>query len=155
MELFIKRFIDLLDEMAPVSMVHTMIEQPLGAVMNDSYTKIHARLDLIDENSPFVEIELYPYSNNQLEVLLAFTIPSSGMTISEDDFVKNISKRSEKLEKIISLLNEEDTYYEIFTSNQIEIPVNNAEIDKKINEITSMIKDNLTSGGYEDTKEDS
>ena len=148
MELFIKRFIDLLDEMIPVSMVHTLTEQPLGAVIHDYYIRIHARLSLADEESPFVEIELYPYENNRLEALFAYTYPSEGIAIGEEEFVQKIQKDHVKGEKVIPM-DEEGFAYEIFYEMDLNVPENEAEMDKYIHQLVPQVKDWLTIGGYE------
>lgn len=149
MELFIKRFIDLLDEVVPVSMVHTLIEQPLGAVMHDSYIRIHARLDLIDEYSPYVEIEIYPHQYKYIEILYAYTFPNKSVLISEGLFLDKI-KENENItgEKVFPIFNDDDYFYELFYGEEIEIPNNNTGIDDIIREIVSNIKKNITISGY-------
>lgn len=68
MELYIKRFIDVLDDKMPVTMVHTVVEQALGAVMIEHHIIIHARLDLTDQDSPYIEFELYPKIRKKLRL---------------------------------------------------------------------------------------
>jgi len=149
MELFIKRFIDLLDEMVPVSMVHTLIEQPLGAVTHDSYVKIHARLDLIDENSPYVEIEIYLYDFNNLEALYAYTYPKESILVSEKEFINKLtSNENLTAEKVLPVNDEENFFYEVFYSEEIEIPNNNGAIDELVHQIVPKVKEWLTIGGY-------
>jgi len=155
MELFIKRFIDLLDEEIPVSLVHTLTEQPLGAVMVDHYVRIHARLDLIDEESPFVEIELYPYSEQKLVALYAYTYPIQGLNIGESEFINKLKSDNKiNAEKIVPIDNEKDYFYEIFYEEELEIPENNAMIDGMINKLVPAIKEWMTIGGYEKQKEE-
>lgn len=155
MELFIKRFIDLLDEMVPVTMVHTLTEQPLGALIHDYYIRIHARLDLADEDSPFVEIELYPYSYNHIEAVYAYTYPNKGMTISESEFTEKIKARVKvQAEKITPLDEEEPDYFELFYQENMDIPKDNRDIDQLIHEIVPKVKDWLSIGGYELADED-
>ena len=156
MELFIKRFIDLLDEMVPVTMVHTLIELPLGAAMPDNYVKLHARLDLADEGSPFVEIELYPYeSNNNIELLYAYTYPQEGIIISEDKFIEKLKIEKHARSEKITPLNEEAAYfYEVFYEEQIEVPKQNGEVDELIHRLVPKIVDWLSLSGYERAKEE-
>ncbi|GBF11017.1 MULTISPECIES: hypothetical protein [Tepidibacillus] len=155
MELFIKRFIDLLDEMIPVSMVHTLIEQPLGAVIHDSYVRIHARIDLADEDSPYVEIELYPYHPNQMDCLYAFTFPQKGILVNENDFVNKLKEQEElKIQKVTSIEENEDYFYEVFYEEQMKIPENNAKKDELIDQMISKIKDWLYISGFHSTEEE-
>ncbi len=155
MELFIKRFIDLLDEVVPVSMVHTLIEQPLGAVMHDSFIRLHARLDLADEDSPYVEIEMYPHQHGYLEILYAYTFPNKSILIPESQFVNKL-KANDKItgEKVVPIVNNEEYFYEVFYGEKLEIPNNNASIDAVINEIVLNIKEMITINGYEVDGED-
>lgn len=155
MELFIKRFIDLLDEVAPVSMVHTLIEQPLGSVSHDSYVKIHSRLDLVNEESPFVEIELYPYDDQHIEALFAYTYPSEGIRLGEEEFVNRLNVEYIQAEKVTPIdQDDETTYYEVFYEEDINIPLNNGGIDEVIHQLVPKIKEWLMIGGYELEEED-
>lgn len=148
MELFIKRFIDLLDERIPVSMVHTLVEQPLGAIINDSYLRIHARVDLLDEDSPFVEMELYPFEFDKIEAQMAFNYPDGSIKVSEEAFVDKIQKSGGKGEKITLLGNDQGTHYEMFQGFEIQIP-QKSEMDETIEELVGKIYYWLTIGGYE------
>lgn len=149
MELFIKRFIDLLDELSPVSMVHTIIEQPLGAVVNDSYVKIHSRLDLIDEFSPYVEIELYPYDTNYIELLLAYTFPKNGIKINEENFINKIRiDQVATAEKVIPIDDPDNYFYEVFIVENLEIPEGNGAIDELVHQTIPKIQEWLSLGGY-------
>lgn len=150
MELFIKRFIDKLDEVVPVSMVHTLIEQPLGAVMHDSYIRLHARLDLVDEDSPYVEIEMYPHQYRYLEILYAYTFPNKSILVPENQFISKL-KENEKItgEKVVPIINNEEYFYEVFYGEELEIPNNNASIDAVINEIVLNIKEIIMASGFE------
>ncbi|MFV9510810.1 hypothetical protein [Tepidibacillus sp. LV47] len=150
MELFIKRFIDLLDEEIPVSMVHTVIEQPLGAALNDSYVLIHARKDLAAEDSPYVEIEIYPIDYRKARFLFAFTFPKDSIQIDKTKFEEKLkSGKNIKAEKIIPLQNTDEEYYELFAENEWNLPENNAEIDQAIGEILEIIKEWMSSSGYQ------
>jgi len=154
MELFIKRFIDLLDEMVPVTMVHTLVEQPLGAVLHDYYITIHARLDLVDENSPFVEIELYPYETNKIAALFAYTYPKKSIFLSEEALIEEWQKSANaKVEHVLPLDKEEDDYYEMFYEETYQIKENHAEMDEFIHQKVPEIKHWLAIGGYEEARE--
>ncbi|WP_339062438.1 hypothetical protein [Tepidibacillus marianensis] len=149
MELFIKRFIDLLDEKIPVSMVHTVIEQPLGSLMNDSYVMIHARKDLVDEDSPYIEIEIYPLDYHKVHFLFAYTFPKNSIRVSQNEFEEKLkSDKNLSADKIVAL-GSDDVYYELFAENEWEIPENNAEIDQIIVEILEFIEEWMSSCGYE------
>ncbi|TCS84015.1 hypothetical protein [Tepidibacillus fermentans] len=150
MELFIKRFIDLLDEEIPVSMVHTLIEQPLGAVMNESYVMIHARKDLVDGDSPYVEIEIYPIDYHKVRFLFAFTFPKNSIQIDQSKFEDKLKENKNiKAEKIIPLDHTEEGYYEIFAESEWKIPENNAEVDQVIVKIVEYIEEWMSSSGYQ------
>lgn len=55
-ETWVKMFVDILDELAPVTLVRTRLELPLGSVTGDLSTAIRSRLDLIDNNSPWCDL---------------------------------------------------------------------------------------------------
>lgn len=155
MELFIKRFIDKLDEVVPVSMVHTLIEQPIGAVMQDSYIRLHARLDLVDEDSPYVEIEMYPHQFSYIEILYAYTFPMKSILIPEGQFLNKLVENSNIIgEKVISIRNNEEYFYEVFYGEEFEIPKNNANIDAVIDKVVTNIKRMITISGFEVEEEE-
>lgn len=155
MELFIKRFIDLLDEVAPVSMVHTIIEQPLGAIINESYVKIHARADLADEDSPFIEIELHPTTYDEINILYAYTYPISGISVTQAEFLAKINNINNVFAEQITPLNSEELgYYELFIEEEIKVSKNQGELDKQIHDIILVMMSWLTIGGYKIEKED-
>lgn len=140
MELFVKRFIDLLDEKMPVTMVHTIVEQPLGAVMLEHHIRIHARLELTDKESPFLEIDLFPNNQHEIEIIYAFTFPKRGIEVKEDVFIKNIMDNPNiQGKKIVPIENTDDYYYEAFYAVNARIPENNIEIDESINQLISEI----------------
>ncbi len=148
MELFIKRFIDLLDERIPVSMVHTLVEQPLGAIVNDSYLRIHARLDLLDEDSPFVEMELYPYEFDKIEAQMAFNYPKGSIKVDENTLTTAIEQAGGKGEKVTLLGDHHGTYFEMYQGLDIQVP-QKSEMDETIEEIVGKIYDWLLIGGYQ------
>ena len=148
MELFMKRFIDLLDERIPVSMVHTLVEQPLGAIVNDSYLRIHARLDLLDEDSPFVEMELYPYEFDKIEVQMAFNYPGGSINVDENTLSSVIEQAGGKGEKVVLLGDYQGTYFEMYQGLDIQVP-QKSEMDETIEEIVGKIYDWLLIGGYQ------
>lgn len=156
MELFIKRFIDLLDEMVPVSMVHTLVEQPLGAVMHDYYIKIHARMDLLDEDSPYAEIELYPFEQNRIEILYAYSYPRKSIHIPENDFINRLKENEwVRADKIIPVTDEENYYFEVFFEEELHVTEHHGAMDELIHQKVPEIKQWLSIGGYPDSKEDS
>lgn len=55
-ETWVKNLIDILDELAPVTIVRTRFEQPVGSVSGDLSTLIHSRLDLTDDDSPWSDL---------------------------------------------------------------------------------------------------
>jgi len=149
MELFIKRLIDKLDEVVPVSMVHTLIEQPLGSVMHDSYIRLHARLDLADEYSPYVEIELYPHQFSYIEILYAYTFPNKSILIPESQFLSKIQENENITgEKVVPIEKETEYFYELFYGEELEIPTNNSSIDEVIEDIILNVKEIIFSSGY-------
>ncbi len=149
MELFIKRFIDLLDEKVPVKMVHTVIEQPLGAIINNSYVRVHASTILNDEKSPYIEIELYPQNHNNIKLLYALSFPKDGIFITENDFINSISKFSGiKIRKVSPVENINEYLFEVFYEEDVLIPKNNTDIDSSISEIVSKIIDMLSTSEY-------
>lgn len=155
MELYIKRFIDVLDDKMPVTMVHTVVEQALGAVMIEHHIIIHARLDLTDQDSPYIEFELYPKNKKEIEIILAFTFPKKGIVAGEDEFINKLLNQSNILaERIVPLEDEDNYYFEAFCNKNINIPMNNNEIDKNINQLVSEIFEIFAISGYGIEEED-
>ncbi|MFD2169186.1 hypothetical protein [Tumebacillus lipolyticus] len=57
-ETWVKMMIDILDELAPVTIVRSRLEMPLGSVSGDLSTLIRSRLDLLDESSPWCDLDI-------------------------------------------------------------------------------------------------
>jgi hypothetical protein len=81
-ESWIKMLIDILDELAPVTIVRSRLELPLGSVSGDCSTFIRSRLDLLDENSPWCDLEV---TQAEDEVQIAYMIQ-----------IPNLNKRTDK-----------------------------------------------------------
>lgn len=149
-ELFTKRFIDLLDERAPVTMVHTIAEQPLGSVESDSYTLIHTRIDVADEDSPFAEIEVFPLSSKFFEVVCDLTLPQAGLNNDE----QHIIRAAKALHEPIKVYKVQDTdtqkvEYDMHMEFEVEASENKSELDQIIEELIEEIVAVLKVGGYQ------
>jgi hypothetical protein len=149
-ELFTKRFIDLLDERAPVTMVHTVTEQPLGSVVTDSYTLIHARIDVADEDSPYAEIEVFPLSHKVFEVVCDLTLPKTGLKNDEP----HILRAAKALHEPIQVYKVQDTdtqeiEYDMHMEFEVEGSENKSELDQIIEDLIEEIVAVLKVGGYE------
>lgn len=57
-ETWVKQLIDIVDELAPVTVVRTRLDLPLGSVTGEISTWVHCRLDLTDEDSPWCDMEI-------------------------------------------------------------------------------------------------
>lgn len=81
-ETWVKNLIDIVDELAPVTLVRTRLDLPLGSVTGDISTLVHCRLDLMDEDSPWCDMEIAHVEGN---VSIAYMI-----------HVPNLNKRTDK-----------------------------------------------------------
>lgn len=81
-ETWVKSMIDILDERAPVTVVRTRYELPLGSVTGDHSTHVHARLDLIDDDSPWCDLVMEE-AGDQVSIGYMIHIP-------------NLNKRTDK-----------------------------------------------------------
>jgi hypothetical protein len=70
-ETWVKQLIDIVDELAPVTVVRSRLELPLGSVTGDMTTAIHCRLDLTDEDSPWCDLNVQEAGD---EVHMAYMI---------------------------------------------------------------------------------
>lgn len=148
-ELFTKRLIDLLDERAPVTMVHTVLEQPLGSVENESYTLIHARLDVADEDSPTAEVQILPVETMRFAVICDVTVPLTGSANDEEHLIKGAAS----LQKGIEVYKVEDMIkggveYDIHFEFDIRGSENKSELDQIIEDVIEGIVAVLRVGGY-------
>jgi hypothetical protein len=74
-ETWVKSLVDILDELAPVTVVRTRMELPLGSVQGDVSTVMHARLDLLDEDSPWCDLVVQE-AGDQVHVGYMIHIPN-------------------------------------------------------------------------------
>jgi len=81
-ETWVKSMVDILDELAPVTVVRTRFELPLGSVTGDHSTHVHARLDLIDDDSPWCDLAIEE-AGDQVSIGYMIHIP-------------NLNKRTDK-----------------------------------------------------------
>lgn len=149
-ELFTKRFIDLLDERAPVTKVHILHESPLGSVESESFTMIHCRLDLTDELSPLAEIEVFPLADDHFEVICDITLPNGSLKNNEADLTKSAQALHEGAEvyevrDVIDGGREMDIHMEF----EFEASENKSELDEEIEGLVEVISGMLRVGGYE------
>ncbi|ARU63513.1 hypothetical protein CBW65_22780 [Tumebacillus avium] len=82
-ETWIKMFIDILDEMAPVTIVRSRLELPLGSVTGELSTFIRARLDLLDENSPWCDLDCQQ-AEDEVHVAYMIHVPSLNKRTDEE-----------------------------------------------------------------------
>lgn len=148
-ELFTKRLIDLLDERAPVTMVHTVMEQPLGSVENETYTLIHARLDVADEDSPTAEVQVLPVDTQRFTIICDVTVPLTGSANDEEHLIKGAAS----LHKGIRIFKVEDKLnggveYDIHFEYDVRGSENKSELDQIIEEVIEGIVAVLRVGGY-------
>ncbi|MGZ4107393.1 MAG: hypothetical protein ACXVP5_03515 [Tumebacillaceae bacterium] len=81
-ETWVKNLIDIVDELAPVTLVRTRLDLPLGSVSGDISTLVHCRLDLMDEDSPWCDMEI--------------TQSGESVSIGYMIHIPNLNKRTDK-----------------------------------------------------------
>lgn len=74
-ETWVKNLLDILDEAAPVTVVRTRLELPLGSVTGELSTTVHSRLDLTDEDSPWCDL-LIESIDSQIQIGYLIHIPN-------------------------------------------------------------------------------
>lgn len=73
----------------------------------------------------------------------------------EDEFINKLLNQSNILaERIVPLEDEDNYYFEAFCNKNINIPMNNNEIDKNINQLVSEIFEIFAISGYGIEEED-
>ena len=82
-ETWVKSLIDILDELAPVTVVRNRLEMPLGAVSGDMAVVIHARLDLTDEDSPWCDL-VVSEAGDQVHVAYMIHVPNINRRTDEE-----------------------------------------------------------------------
>lgn len=87
-ETFVKQFIDIMDERAPVTLVRSRIEMPLGSVQAEQSTLIHTKLDLLDDDSPFADIVISE-RNDIYQVVYSAHIPAEEQ-MTDEQFVQKV-----------------------------------------------------------------
>jgi hypothetical protein len=149
-EMFTKRFIDLLDERAPVTKVHILHDTPLGSVESESFTIIHCRLDLTDEDSPFAEIEVFPLAEDHFELICDLTLPPGSLSNDEADMVRSAQALHEGAEVYeVRDVVDGGREYDIHMEFEFEATENASEMDEEIEGLVEVISGMLRVGGYE------
>ena len=87
-ETWVKSLVDILDELAPVTVVRTRYELPLGSVTGDLSTHVHARLDLVDEDSPWCDLSIEA-KDNMLSIGYMIHIPNINRR-TDKEIVENV-----------------------------------------------------------------
>ncbi|MBL0387311.1 hypothetical protein JJB07_11675 [Tumebacillus sp. ITR2] len=87
-ETWVKFLIDILDEVAPVTVVRTRLEMPVGSVTGDLSTVIHSRLDLTDDDSPWCDLITEQVENN-VEIGFMIHIPNINKR-TDEEIVANV-----------------------------------------------------------------
>lgn len=89
-ETWTKMFIDILDELAPVTKVLSRLELPLGSVSGEMVTTIHSVLDMLDEDSPWCDLEVHRTENDRLHVHYLVQVPNLNK-VADKELLANIS----------------------------------------------------------------
>jgi hypothetical protein len=148
-ETFIKQFIDIMDEQAPVTIVRNRLELPLGSVSAEQSTWIHARLDLLDDASPYVDVVMTPQQEH-VQVGYIVHLPSND-EIKDEQLVKN----TETLEHIDSisvlqpLKGTESDWYVIKGHMQVPLADDHNDMNSLTYELSREILSVMRSTGYD------
>ncbi|ASS74770.1 hypothetical protein CIG75_07130 [Tumebacillus algifaecis] len=89
-ETWIKSLIDILDELAPVTIVRSRLEMPLGSVTGELSTFIRSRLDLLDENSPWCDLDCEA-AGDEVHIAFMIHVPSLNKRTDEEIVASVIS----------------------------------------------------------------
>lgn len=158
-ETFVKQFIDILDERAPVTLVRNRFEYPLGSVSGEQSTWIHTRLDLVDEDNPYADITISP-RDYEIDLYYTVNIPASDQ-LTDDTLVSRIREIGQVSSiSIVQPLDDQHTNTYIVTGH---MKINTKNHDQNSNSGTHDISEKIVylmrSAGYEsafgDDKEDS
>ncbi|KEO85147.1 hypothetical protein [Tumebacillus flagellatus] len=87
-ETWVKSLIDILDEVAPVTLVRNRLEIPLGSVTGDNSVLIHSRLDLTDDDSPWCDL-VVEQVEDRIEIGYMIHIPNLNKR-TDEEIVANV-----------------------------------------------------------------
>ncbi|MFC4766321.1 hypothetical protein [Effusibacillus consociatus] len=148
-ETFVKHFIDIMDERAPVTLVRNRIDMPLGAVEGDQSTLIHTRLDLLDDTSPYADVVLTPNGSGCYLDYIAH-IPANDQ-ITDEEFMNQVHQAGEV--DSVSVLQSIDGRHEATYVVTGHMEIDFAKDDQNSNSVTHDISEKIVAimkaGGFQ------
>jgi hypothetical protein len=148
-ETFVKQFIDIMDERAPVTWVRNRVDMPLGAVEVDLSTLIHTRLDLTDEDSPYADVVITP-NGNSCSVDYTAYVPADD-SLTDEQFSERVHQQGEvdSISVLQSLDGSNESAYVVTGHREIDFSNDDQNSNSATHDISETIVGIMKSGGYE------
>ncbi|WP_018132368.1 hypothetical protein [Effusibacillus pohliae] len=148
-ETFVKQFIDIMDERAPVTRVRNRVDMPLGSVQADTSTLIHTRLDLLDENSPFADIVISADGTECLVDYIAHIPANDRMT--DEQFVQQVQQAGEvdSVSVLQSIDGRHKDTYVVTGRMRFDLADDDQNANSVTHDISETIVAILKAGGYD------
>ncbi|GAX89209.1 hypothetical protein [Effusibacillus lacus] len=148
-ETFVKQFIDIMDERAPVTLVRNRMDMPLGAVEADQSTLIHTRLDLTDEASPYADVVITP-NHTGCHVDYIAHIPADDQ-ITDESFMGRIQQAGQvdSVSVLHSIDGRHDATYVVTGHMDIDFTNHDQNTNSATHDMSEKIVAIMKAGGYE------
>ncbi|GIM47340.1 hypothetical protein DNHGIG_28890 [Collibacillus ludicampi] len=148
-ETFIKQFIDIMDEQAPVTIVRNRMEMPLGSVCAEQSTWIHARLDLLDDASPYVDVVMTP-QNEQVQVGYIVHLPSND-EMTDEQLVRNTQQMDhiDSISVVQPIKGSKTDWYVIKGHMDVQLADEQNNMNSLTHELSNQIVSVMRSTGYD------
>lgn len=148
-ETFVKQFIDIMDERAPVTRVRNRVDIPLGSVTAEHSTLIHTRLDLLDEGSPFADIVISG-TKSAFQVDYSAHIPANDQ-ITDEHFVEKVKEVGtfNGISVIQSIDGRQESEYVVTGRMNVDVTNDDQNTNSSTHDISEKIAGILRAGGYE------
>ncbi|BCJ88584.1 hypothetical protein [Effusibacillus dendaii] len=148
-ETFVKEFIDIMDERAPVTLVRNRIDIPLGSVEAEQSTLIHSRLDLADEGSPHADVVI-SQGNGSYKVDFIAHVPTNDR-ITDEQFISQIREvgQVESVSVLQSIDGQHDDTYVVTGRMDIRPGNDDQNTNSATHDISEKIVSIMKAGGYQ------
>lgn len=148
-ETFVKQFIDIMDERAPVTLVRSRIEMPLGSVQAEQSTLIHTRLDLLDDDSPYADIVISG-ANHTYRMVYSAHIPAEDQ-MTDEQFVQKVREIGTvgSISVVQPIDGGNQSTYVVTGQMGIDLQNDDQNTNSSAHDLSEIIAGILHAGGYE------
>lgn len=148
-ERFVKQFIDIMDERAPVTVVRNRMDLPLGAMEAEQSTLIHTKLDLLDEGSPYADI-VVTSDNDTCRFHYIVHIPADDH-VTDEQFVQRVRQTAltDSISVMQSIDGRDDNFYVITGHVDMNTSDDNQNSNSATHELSAALTMLMQAGGYD------